>query len=251
MEGTGNDHEQEQERVRHGEQAKRAESGTRYTSLHRWPLACLTDNYLLNTPGSDSVHVRVLVFGQLPCSQHSSLKGGGISATKTICSVITTKTASGPIPGKSFPATLSIWSPVQLRVAYQIHDLTANCWRRPADAGSELAKGGPSPCLPVHHVLLSLQQLEMQRRRWSAREERRGEKDEEEMVTDLERTYGAKRMTGTYTLKCLSALSVWRRGVRAGRRQYLRRHEFKGCHSYSLPPCLYFGKVLPSIIIRR
>lgn len=56
---------------------------------------------------------------------------------------------------------LSIWSSVQRCAAYQIRDLTANCWRRPADAGSELANGGPTPCLPVHHVLLSLQQLEV------------------------------------------------------------------------------------------
>lgn len=34
---------------------------------------------------------------------------------------------------------------LQLRVAYQIHDLAASRWRRPADPGGKPARGAPSP----------------------------------------------------------------------------------------------------------
>lgn len=49
------------------------------SSVSHWLLTCHADNYLLNTAGSDSVCVYVLVFCQLPYSQHSLLKGGVIS----------------------------------------------------------------------------------------------------------------------------------------------------------------------------
>lgn len=44
-------------------------------SLSHWQLAYRTDNYLLNTPGSDSFSVYALVFCQLPYSQQFLLEG--------------------------------------------------------------------------------------------------------------------------------------------------------------------------------